>query len=258
MSWDWAPPLITLTLMEIILGIDNVIFVAIVVGKLPPAQQPRARYLGLGLALVLRILLLLSIFWILQLDTLTLVDLNGLGLPVALTPKDLILVAGGLFLIGKATWELHGRMEGDPEKEVEAVGRFAAVIVQIILLDLVFSIDSVITAVGMVPREHVWVMIAAVVIAVGVMIAFAGPVSHFVHRHPTLKVLALAFLILIGAMLVIEGVAHQHDLKGYIYFAMAFALGVELLNMRLRAAAKKKVTLNEPPPVPPDRGRITV
>jgi predicted tellurium resistance membrane protein TerC len=229
--------LVTLTAMEIVLGIDNIIFLAIIAGRLPPAQQGKARTLGLIAALGTRLLLLLTINLILHatqplfwLPDWLFHDPEARGISV----RDLILIAGGLFLIGKSTFEIHHKLEGDepePHAAPGAGGRFGAVLVQIALLDIVFSLDSVITAVGMV--RNVWVIVAGMVITVGVMLVFAGPVSRFVTKHPTLKILALAFLILIGVMLVMEGLG-QHVNKGYIYFAMAFSFAVEMLNLRLR------------------------
>lgn len=233
--------LLTLTALEIVLGIDNVIFISILAGKLPHAQQDKARKLGLSLALVTRILLLCSISWVMSLTKVLFV------LPVMhvdVTGKSLILLVGGLFLIGKSVMEIHEKLEGEDGHATSGKGKvsFNAVIVQILLLDIVFSLDSVITAVGMV--DQLWVMITAVVIALGVMLAFAGAISDFVNRHPTLKMLALSFLILIGVMLVGDSLGH-HIPKGYIYFSMAFAFGVEMLNLRLRAKAKP-VELHQP------------
>ena len=250
----WAA-LATLTVLEVVLGIDNIIFISILTGRLPHEQQARGRTLGLGLAMGMRVLLLLSISWVMGLTAplfeLPFLDaLAGSGggghggaavgdtSPSVITGRDLILLLGGIFLVGKSTHEIHAKLEGDAHHTTEKARTvsFASVLFQIALLDIVFSLDSVITAVGM--AEHVAVMIAAVVIAVGVMMAFATPISNFVHRHPTVKMLALAFLILIGVTLVAEGL-NQHVGKGYIYSAMAFSLLVELLNIR----AKR----NEPP-----------
>ncbi len=218
---------LTLTALEIVLGIDNIIFIAILTSRLPSEQQPRARQLGIGMAVITRILLLLSIAWVMRLTN-PFVSIVG----YEITGKQLILIVGGLFLIAKSTFEIHNKLEGE-EHAPQATGAsaFAGVIVQIMLIDMVFSLDSVITAVGMTP--HVPLMVVAVLCSAGVMLAFSGPVSDFVHRHPTMKMLALAFLILIGVMLMAEGFG-QHIDRGYIYFAMAFSLGVELLNMRLR------------------------
>jgi len=234
--------LLTLTALEIVLGIDNVIFISILAGKLPKDRQDKARKTGLMLALVTRILLLCSITWVMSL-TKVLFTLPVLEAPV--TGKSLILLAGGLFLIGKSVVEIHEKLEGADGHATEAMGRvsFKGVIVQILLLDIVFSLDSVITAVGM--ANQLWVMITAVVVALGVMLAFAGAISDFVNRHPTLKMLALSFLILIGVMLVGDSLGH-HIPKGYIYFSMAFAFVVEMLNLRIRAKAAKPVELHQP------------
>ncbi len=232
MEWLTNPDnliaLITLTTLEIVLGIDNIIFISILAAKLPPEQQGRARTVGLALALITRLLLLLSLAWIAQL-TAPLVTVLG----HELSGRDLILLGGGLFLLAKSTSEIHDHMEGGEGHA--AVGRaaasFAAVITQIILLDIVFSLDSVITAVGL--AEEIPVMVAAVIIAVGVMLVAAGPLSAFVNRHPTVTMLALSFLLLIGMSLVAEGLG-WHIPKGYIYFAMGFSVFVELLNLRVR------------------------
>lgn len=250
---NWLVPLITLTAMEIVLGIDNVIFIAIVTARLPREQQGKARQLGLGLALGTRLLLLLALSYLLGLHEITVFRLSSLGIPPAwigreevndISWRDIILIAGGLFLIAKSTYEIHDKLEGSQEKPaLQAVGRFGWTLVQIAILDIVFSLDSVITAVGM--AQQLWVMVAAMIVAVGVMLAFAGPISNFVHRHPTLKMLALSFLILIGVMLVAEGI-EKHIERGYIYFAMVFSLIVEMLNLRLRAKSAP-VELHEPP-----------
>jgi len=245
MDWLTDPQiwisLVTLTALEIVLGIDNVIFISILAGKLPPEQQDKARKLGLSLALITRIILLMSITWVMSLTkvlfTLPVFDLG-------ITGKSLILFIGGLFLIGKSVVEIHEKLEG---QDGHATGgtkgsSFKSTIIQILLLDIVFSLDSVITAVGM--ANHLWVMIVAVVIALGVMLVFAGTISDFVNRHPTLKMLALSFLILIGVMLVGESLG-QHIPKGYIYFSMAFAFIVEMLNLRLRKKSQP-VELHQP------------
>ncbi len=244
MNFDWiANPdvwisLLTLTALEIVLGIDNVIFISILAGKLPAGQQDRARKLGLSLALVTRILLLCSLAWMMRLTT-PLFSLLGHGV----SGRDLILLVGGLFLIGKSTHEIHGKLEGgDGHTTTRVAPSFTAVIVQILLLDIVFSLDSVITAIGM--ANLLGVMIAAVVIAMVVMLMFAGAISSFVERHPTIKMLALSFLLLIGVTLVADGLGH-HIPKGYIYFSMAFSLGVEMLNLRLRTKPQP-VNLHQP------------
>jgi len=220
----------TLTVLELVLGIDNVIFISILSGKLPAEQQPKARFIGLTLALVMRVILLFSLTWVMSLTEPFFTVLNQ---PVS--GRDLILLIGGLFLIGKSTHEIHGSLEGEEGRESKKVyAGFAGVIVQIMLLDIVFSLDSVITAVGMV--DNIWIMIAAVVISIIAMMLFAGSIGAFVQRHPTIKMLALSFLLLIGVTLIAEGF-HQHIPKGYIYFAMAFSVLVEVLNMRLRKKA---------------------
>jgi predicted tellurium resistance membrane protein TerC len=219
--------LATLASLEIVLGIDNVIFIAILAGKLPKDEQPKARRLGISMAVITRILLLLSITWVMRLTT-PLFTVAGFSL----SGKSLILLLGGLFLIGKSTFEIHDKLEGsEHEISVKSRASLGAVVAQIMVIDIVFSLDSVITAVGMTP--HVPIMIVAVILAAAVMLMFAGPISDFVARHPTMKMLALSFLILIGVMLVAEGLG-QHIDKGYIYFAMAFSVIVEMLNIRLR------------------------
>jgi predicted tellurium resistance membrane protein TerC len=219
--------LVTLTFLEIVLGVDNVIFISILSGKLPAADQPRARRSGLVAAMVMRILLLLSIAWIIRL-TAPLFTVLGR----AISGRDLILIGGGLFLLAKATIEIHDKLEGSGDHDApRAAPSFGAVIAQIMLLDIVFSLDSVITAVGM--AEDVGIMIAAVVLAVAVMMFSATPISGFVNRHPTIKVLALSFLLLIGISLVGDGLG-MHVPKGYIYFAMGFSVFVEMINLRVR------------------------
>jgi predicted tellurium resistance membrane protein TerC len=225
-SADGWIALATLTVLEIVLGIDNIVFISILAGKLKPEQRARARTLGLGLAMGTRILLLLSITWVMSLTTPIITigkDISG---------RDLILLIGGLFLIAKSTHEIHDKLEGaDTHGSGRAAASFGAVLVQIALLDIVFSLDSVITAVGM--AEHVGVMIIAVILAVGVMLFSAAPISDFVERHPTVKMLALSFLLLIGVSLLGEGL-DQHIPKGYIYFAMGFSIFVEMINLRVR------------------------
>ena len=227
--------LLTLTVMEIVLGIDNIVFISILVDKVPVSERPRARFLGLAFAMVTRIMLLLSITWVMQLKTPLFAILGH-----DISGKDLILILGGLFLIWKSTKELHHKVEGHAEDELDAGAAKAAIgaiLLQIALLDIVFSLDSVITAVGMV--DQVSVMILAVMIAVGFMMIFAGSVSDFISRHPTVKVLALSFLLLIGTTLITEGF-HVHFEKGFVYFAMAFSVFVEMLNVRMKTKAQKK------------------
>lgn len=218
----------TLAFLEIILGIDNIVFISILTGKLPKEKQKSARFLGLAMALLARVLLLLAIQWVMGL-TVELFTVMGKGF----SGKDIILLVGGLFLIGKATFEIHEKIEvhhdSHKENKNKAVS-FASIIMQIMLLDMVFSLDSVITAVGMV--QDIRIMIVAVLVAVAVMMIFASSVSTFIERHPTMKVLALSFLLMIGVMLLIEGLG-QHVNKGYIYFAMAFSFLVELVNLRV-------------------------
>ena len=223
--------LVTLTSLEIVLGVDNVIFVSILASKLPAAKQPRARRLGLFLAMFMRIALLFSITWLTRLTTPLFAAIGH-----EFSGRDLILLVGGLFLIGKATYEIHDKLEGDEgHGSARVAASFAAVIVQVMLLDVVFSLDSVITAVGM--ANDLAVMVAAVVAAVGVMMVSAGAIAGFVDRHPTVKVLALSFLLLIGVTLMADGL-HQHIPKGYIYFAMAFSVFVEMINLRVRSRTK--------------------
>ena len=223
----------TLTVLELVLGIDNIVFISILSGKLPAEQQPRARFIGLSMALIMRVLLLFSLSWVMGL-TAPLFSLPIVNHPVS--GRDLILIIGGLFLIGKSTHEIHGSLEGEEgHASKKDYASFASVIIQITLLDIVFSLDSVITAIGMV--EQVSIMIAAVVVSIIAMMLFAGSIGAFVQKHPTVKMLALAFLLLIGVTLLAEGF-HQKIPKGYIYFAMAFSVIVELLNMRLRKKAE--------------------
>jgi len=231
MDWITDPQiwisLVTLTGLEIVLGIDNIIFISILAGKLPHEQQAKARQTGLMLALITRVALLCSLAWMVKLTAPLFEVFN-----FAVSGRDLILLSGGLFLIVKSTMEIHEKLEGTEHAlNTKGKAKFNSIIVQILLLDIVFSLDSVITAVGM--ANELGVMIAAVVIALIVMLKYAGVVSDFVHKHPTLKMLALSFLLLIGVTLVAEG-THQHVNKGYIYFAMAFSLAVEILNLKLR------------------------
>jgi predicted tellurium resistance membrane protein TerC len=230
--------LLTLTSLEIVLGIDNIIFISILVAKLPVHQQPRARVIGLSLALVMRLALLLAIGWVIGL-TATWFEL----LEQEISGRDLILIGGGLFLLGKATFEIHEKLEGHASQSAAlGTATFAGVIVQIMLLDMVFSLDSVITAVGM--ADEISIMIIAVVIAIVVMLLSARAIGEFVERHPTVKMLALSFLLLIGMVLVAEGF-EQHIPKGYIYFAMGFAVFVEMLNLRLRTQASEPAILRQ-------------
>lgn len=241
-TFEHLVALATLSALEIVLGIDNVVFLAILVGKLPPEQRNRARRIGLGLAMLMRIGLLFAISWVMGLTeplfSIPQIWLSGSPLH-EISGRDLILLLGGLFLVAKATWEIHDKLEGGHEGQGRAPASFGLAIVQIVLLDIVFSLDSVITAVGMVQtsKEAPWIgltiMITAVILAVLVMLVFAASISRFVERHPTMKMLALSFLILIGVMLIVEGF-EGHIPRGYIYFAMAFSLVVELLNLRLR------------------------
>lgn len=237
--------LITLTVLEIVLGIDNIIFISILADKLPKEQQARGRSVGLAMALITRILLLLSISWVMRL-TAPLFNLSGVFNitdaewveKLAISGRDLILLIGGLFLIYKSTHEIHGKLEGEEEGGANVKPKsFVATIIQIMILDIVFSLDSVITAVGM--ADHVEVMIAAVVIAVGIMMWASGGVARFVNKHPTVKMLALSFLLLIGVSLLAESL-EQHIPKGYIYFAMAFSVLVEMLNLKMKSKSTAK------------------
>ncbi len=243
MNWITEPQawvaFATLTVLELVLGIDNVIFISILATKLPREQQERARRVGLGLAMLMRIALLFSLSyimrWIEPLFSVLGQDISG---------RDIVLIVGGLFLMAKSTHEIHDKLEGEEGKTSRRVKpTLRSVLIQIILLDLVFSLDSVITAVGMV--EEVGIMVAAVMLSVGVMMVFARPISDFVERHPTVKMLALSFLLMIGLALVADGL-DQHIPKGYLYFAMAFSVGVELLNLRVRRVRGDPVNLRHP------------
>jgi predicted tellurium resistance membrane protein TerC len=243
MSWVTDPAawvgFVTLVALEIVLGVDNVVFISILAGKLPPEQQGRARRLGLGLAMIMRILLLLSLTWIARLTRPLFVVLDQ-----EISGRDLVLIVGGLFLMWKSTREIHGNLEGEEgEASAKVAPTLGAVLIQIMLLDIVFSLDSVITAVGMV--DEIGVMIAAVVLAVGFMFVFARSIGEFVGRHPTVKMLALSFLLMIGVALIAEGL-DRHIPKGYIYFAMAFSVGVELLNLRAKRVREDAVRLRQP------------
>lgn len=229
----------TLTVLELVLGVDNIVFISILAGKLEAGQQAKARYLGLALALVMRVVLLFSLTWVIGLTAPLFTVLGS-----EISGRDLVLLVGGLFLLGKATHEIHGSLEGEEgHKEAKVYSSFTSVIIQIMLLDIVFSLDSVITAVGMV--NDIRIMIGAVVIAIIFMMAFSGPIGRFVQKHPTVKMLALSFLLLIGVALIADGLDH-HIPKGYIYFAMAFSVFVEMLNLRLRKAKVAPVHLRGP------------
>lgn len=241
--------LLTLTVLEIVLGIDNIVFISILAGKLPANKQKKARTVGLGLAMITRVLLLFSLSWVMRLTTPLFNIGDWIGITnaewlekMAISGRDLILLIGGLFLIYKSTHEIHNKLEGDEDEDgvKGKVQSFAGIIVQILILDIVFSLDSVITAVGM--ADHIEIMIAAVVIAVGVMMVSASAISDFVNNHPTVKMLALSFLLLIGVSLLAEGL-DQHIPKGYIYFAMAFSVLVELLNLKMKSGKKHAVKL---------------
>lgn len=240
---DWlADPsawvsLLTLTILEIVLGVDNIIFISILAGKLPPEQQGKARSIGLMLALVMRVLLLCSIFWLSKLTT-PLFQLGSHGM----SGRDLVLFIGGLFLLWKSVHEIHGSLEGEDHSKAGGKSTMNAVILQIVVIDIVFSLDSVITAIGL--AQKIGVMITAVILAMLVMLVAAKSISDFVNKHPTIKMLALSFLLLVGIVLVADGLGH-HIQKGYIYFAMAFSFGVEMLNMKMRGAKQKPVELRK-------------
>lgn len=231
--------LVTLTALEIVLGIDNIIFISILAGKLPQHQRNKARIMGLGLAMFTRIGLLFSLTWLMGL-TAPLFEI----LAHTISGRDLILISGGLFLLGKSTLEIHEKLEGEEGRSsARAAASFGGILVQIMFLDIVFSLDSIITAIGM--ARQLAIMAAAVIIAVGFMMLFSGAVSAFVERHPTIKILALSFLILIGVAIIGDGLG-MHIPKGYIYFAMAFSVGVEMLNLRLRRKEGRPVKLHQP------------
>lgn len=231
--------LITLTALEIVLGIDNIIFISILAGKLPRHQQNRARIIGLGLAMFTRIGLLFSLTWLMRLTSPLFTVLGN-----QISGRDLILILGGLFLLGKSTLEIHDKLEGEEEESsTRAAVSFVGVLIQIMFLDIIFSLDSIITAIGM--ASQLAIMVTAVVIAVGFMMLFSGAVSAFIDRNPTIKILALSFLILIGVSLIGDGLG-MHIPKGYVYFAMAFSVGVEMLNIRIRGRGKHPVKLHQP------------
>ena len=243
-SWISQPEswiaLLTLIVLELVLGVDNVIFISILAGKLPQADQQRARRTGIMLAVVTRILLLLSLSWVISLEEalFTLPYFN-----IGISGRDLILLVGGLFLLWKSTTEIHEKLEGKEGHATAKVGAtFMSVIIQIMLLDIVFSLDSVITAVGMV--DELMIMIIAVIVAAGIMVFTSGPIGEFVEKHPTVKMLALSFLLMIGFTLVVEGL-HQHIPKGYVYFAMGFSIFVEMINLRVRDSHTKPVNLRD-------------
>jgi predicted tellurium resistance membrane protein TerC len=243
MDWIFSPEVwigfLTLTALEIVLGIDNIVFISILAGKLPAERQRSARQLGLLLAMGMRILLLFSLSWVIGL-TAPLFEI----LDQSISGRDLVLLLGGLFLVAKSTHEIHDKLEGKSGRKSAAVGpSYASVLVQIMLLDIVFSLDSVITAVGMV--QQIGIMVAAVIVAVGFMMVFSHAISGFVERHPTVKMLALSFLLMIGVMLIADGLGH-HIPKGYVYFAMAFSVFVEALNLRAARTAEPPVKLHEP------------
>ena len=248
--------LLTLVALEVVLGIDNIVFISILSGKLPPEQQPKARKMGLILAVIPRILLLLALGWVLALErplfTLPFPDPGHPDQRLGISGQDLIVIVGGLFLLAKATHEIHHKLEGAEHLEGEngaggkpPVASYAGVLAQIMALNIVFSLDSIITAIGMIPKEQVAVMIIAVLIATAIMAVSVNSVSAFVEKHPTVKMLALSFLLLIGTTLIVEGV-HFHIPKGYVYFAMGFSMFVEVLNLRSRRKAKEPVHLREP------------
>ena len=231
--------LVTLTALEIVLGIDNIIFIAILVGKLPSHQQGKARIIGLGLAMLTRIALLFSLTWLMGLTK----PLFSV-LSMEISGRDIILITGGLFLLGKSTLEIHEKLEGvEGQSSARAGTTYAKVLVQIMFLDIIFSLDSIITAIGL--AQQLWIMVTAVVLAVGFMMVFSGAISNFVDGHPTIKMLALSFLILIGVALIGEGL-DMHIPKGYIYFTMAFSVTVEMLNLRLRRKEMPPVRLRQP------------
>lgn len=251
MEWlhfDWVSQpeawvaLVTLVVLELVLGVDNVIFISILAGKLPVDQRDRARMTGISMAVITRVLLLLSLSWIISLEE-PLFFFPWFGEDLGISGHDLILLSGGLFLLWKSVHEIHDKLEGvEGQASAKVQATFWSVIIQIMLLDVVFSLDSVITAVGM--ANELFIMIIAVIVAAGVMIFASGPIGRFVENHPTIKMLALSFLLLIGFTLIVEGL-HQHIPKGYIYFAMGFSIMVEMFNLRLRGREVKPINLRE-------------
>jgi predicted tellurium resistance membrane protein TerC len=239
MDYQIIISLLTLIALEVVLGIDNIIFISILAGKLPPSHQKKARNLGILLAMVMRLGLLAAIAWIMKLDN----ELFNV-FDISISGKDLILILGGLFLIYKSTKEIYHKMEGEPEDKEKKVSNanFANIIGQILLLDIVFSVDSIITAVGLV--DEIWIMYTAVIVTVIIMLIAAGPISSFINRHPAFKILALSFLMLIGFTLLIEGF-DVHVPKGYVYFAMAFAFLVDIIQMKVAGKKSHPVKLNE-------------
>lgn len=234
-----AIALLTLIALEIVLGIDNIIFISILAGKLPPEKQKKARMAGLAAAMIMRVLLLFSLSLIMKLTTPLFIVIGN-----EISGRDIILIIGGLFLLAKSTFEIHEKLEGDDHADGSGkkAASFAGIIIQIMILDIVFSLDSVITAIGM--TDMLWVMITAVIVSVIFMMFTSGAVSDFVHKHPTVKILALSFLLLIGITLIAEGF-DQHISKGYIYFAMAFSVFVEMINIKIRTKRSKPVVLKE-------------
>lgn len=242
--------LLTLTILEIVLGVDNVIFVSIIMGRLGAKDQKRARRLWMILGIIIRVLLLLSLSWLVANGNTELFSISLFGLEKGFNLRSLIMLAGGLFLLVKTVGEIHNKLEGEhfKDKKSSAVKSFGKIMVQIMLVDMVFSFDSIITAVGI--AKHVEIMIIAVVIAMIIMFTFSARIASFIEKHPTIKMLALSFLVMVGVVLIIEGWdadrAHEMHLKNYVYFAMAFSFGVELLNMRIRKSSAKPVELHEP------------
>lgn len=238
---DGIASLLTLVVMEIVLGIDNIIFISIITGKLPKSKQPRGRFIGLSLALVMRVILLFSISWLASMKDPIPFFQDTFG--IDFTGRGLILLAGGIFLLVKTTTEIHNKIEGKDEAELKSnKTSFASIVAQIVIIDIVFSFDSILTAIGM--SQNFIIMVAAVIVAMIIMLLFSGKVSDFINRHPTVKMLALAFLMMIALLLILEGVGQEVD-KKYVYIAMAFAFGVEVLNMRMRKKSNKADAVSE-------------